>query len=83
MLHEIKINVKQDPEKLYQTIKLQFLENGMEFDGNEHSGKFSGSGVKGDYTIDDKILTIRILQKPMFLPIGVLESKIKDYFNNV
>lgn len=83
MLREIKINVKQDPAKLYQNIKSQFLRNGMIFDGNEHSGKFSGSGVEGDYTIVDKLLTIRILKKPMLIPIGVVENKIKEYFNSI
>lgn len=83
MLREIKINVKQDPAKLYQNIKSQFLSNGMKFDGNEHSGKFSGSGVEGDYSIVDKLLTIRILKKPMLVPIGVIESKIKEYFKNM
>lgn len=83
MIREIKIPVKQDPLKLYQSIKREFLSNGMKFDGNENCGKFSGSGVEGDYSIAGQLLTIRINKKPMLIPIGVIENKIKEYFKDL
>lgn len=83
MLREIKITVKQDPRELYQSIKQQFISNGMKFDGNEKSGKFSGSGIEGDYSIVGQLLTVRINKKPMLIPIGVIERKIQEYFKNI
>lgn len=57
--------------------------NGGTLAGDEHSGSFSGSGVYGKYVVEGDTVHISITKKPFLAPMGVVKSKITEYFNSL
>jgi len=55
--------------------------NGGQLNGNEKEGYFSGSGVKGRYSVGNNIL-ITITDKPVFAPKSLVISKITAFFSD-
>ena len=69
-------NIRQTLAKTSKTVR----DSGGSFTGDEKEGSFSGSGVKGIYTVGDA-LSITITDKPLYAPNSVVEAKIRDYFS--
>ena len=71
-------NLSQVLVKTSKTIR----DGGGTFSGDEKSGNFSGSGVKGTYAVGDQI-SITITDKPFLAPESLVKSTITDYFKAV
>ena len=50
----------KDPGTLVARARRVAIENGADFRGNETSGSFSASGVKGVYRMEKKLVTVTI-----------------------
>ncbi len=60
--------------------------SGGSFDGNEKNGVFFGKTplgfIKGEYCCTkENEITVTIVDKPFFVPNGVIELKIREYFS--
>ena len=53
------------------------IENDADFKGNETSGSFSASGVKGVYRMEGEIVTVTVTEKPFYVPWPLVESELK------
>lgn len=69
------ISVK-DPGTLVARARRVAIENGADFRGNEASGSFSASGVKGVYRREGKVVSITITEKPFYVPWPLVESEL-------
>lgn len=63
-------------------IKSAIVAKGGKFEGDISSGKFSGSGVEGYYSVlPGDQFEITITKKPFIAPMSLVESKIRSYFS--
>jgi len=53
------------------------IEHGADFRGNETSGSFAASGVKGAYRLEGKVVSVTITEKPFYVPCPLVESELK------
>jgi phage-related baseplate assembly protein len=67
----------RDPSTLVARARRAAMENDADFRGNEASGSFSASGVKGAYRMDDKVVAVTITEKPFYVPWSLVESELK------
>lgn len=51
--------------------------NGVNLTGT--TGTLSRDGITARYNYANGVLTIEILDKPFFLPVGVIESQMRSY----
>lgn len=65
-------------------VQAQIVGEGGEFAGDEFAGRFSGKSplgpIEGRYTIQGESIRITITSKPMFVPCGTIEERIRKYF---
>ena len=66
----------KDPGTLVAMARRAAIENDAVFRGNETSGNFSASGVKGVYRMDKKLVTVTITEKPFYVPWPLIESEL-------
>lgn len=76
----IRVPVYQLKDKLFKVRNLM-QSSGSLFVGNDSSGSFAGSGVKGEYQVIGEDVHITITKKPFIVPYSIVESKIRNYFN--
>jgi hypothetical protein len=69
-------NLASTLKKTAQTVR----GGGGEFSGDEESGSFSGSGVKGTYSVGSSDITIKITQKPFLATESMVKNTITAYF---
>ncbi len=67
----------KDPGTLVTRARRVAIEHGADFRGNETSGSFAASGVKGAYRMEGKALTVTITEKPFYAPWHLVESELK------
>jgi hypothetical protein len=51
--------------------------SGVDFNGDEHGGTFSGKGVEGYYKVNGKNVEITVTSKPLTISWGLIESAVK------
>ncbi len=68
-----------DPAGLVKRAK-QIAQNQAQFDGDEHCGNFSGSGVAGVYTVEGHNVTVTINRKPFYIPIAMILKQVRNVF---
>ncbi|WP_232470298.1 MULTISPECIES: hypothetical protein [Methylococcus] len=76
----IEIKIGSEPRSLVAKAEKAAREKGMEFSGDETSGRFSGNGVDGIYEFRGDVLAITITKKPFVLPWAVIEASVKSFF---
>ncbi|QXP86534.1 hypothetical protein KW113_00760 [Methylococcus capsulatus] len=76
----IEIKIGSEPRSLVAKAEKAAREKGMEFFGDETSGRFSGHGVDGVYEFRGDVLAITITRKPFVLPWAVIEASVKGFF---
>jgi hypothetical protein len=80
MAKTITVTLDDNPKKLIEQAKEAASQNGIIFEGDHESGNYSGFGLEGEYQIQDRELTLNIIKKPAFLPWNMIETKIKQFF---
>ena len=80
MSRTIRVNSTERPSTL--VARAQGIKKyGVDFKGDTTSGSFSGKGVKGTYSIQDRGVTVTITDKPFHIPWGVVESQVRRFFD--
>lgn len=78
------ITVEGDMTAAMEKIRGAVKGLGGSFDGDATSGTFSGQTpvglIYGEYRISGSEVKITITKKPAFLPGGMIESKIREFF---
>ncbi len=70
-------------KELFNNLKAELSKHGgIDFNGDENSGRISGKGFAGSYELtpgsDGTSLSITISKKPFYAPWGMIESGIRD-----
>ena len=81
MSRTIRVNTTERPSTLVARVQEGIKKYGADFKGNTTSGSFSGKGVKGTYSIQDRVVTVTITDKPFYIPWHVVESQVRGFFD--
>ena len=76
----IRVNTTERPSTLVARAA-GIKKYGVDFKGDTTSGSFSGKGVKGTYSIQDRGVTVTITDKPVYIPWHVVESQVRAFFD--
>jgi hypothetical protein len=70
-----------DADNAVNRVKKEVKNAGGSFHGDADSGKFKCKGVHGNYQRQsEKVFSVTITDKPLFVPNSLIESTIRDYF---
>lgn len=86
MTHTFTIMPSEEIPSLLRKVESAISSSGGSFAGNEEKGIFFGKTplgfIKGEYCCaGNDSITVTIVDKPFFVPYGVIESKIREYFS--
>jgi len=80
MATTFSISFEGDPVQLVKRAKQIAAQNHVQFDGDEHSGNFSGDGVAGTYTVQEHTVTVTINRKPFYITMAMIQSHVQQFF---
>ncbi|MFI5295360.1 MAG: hypothetical protein ACHQ0Y_10090 [Thermodesulfovibrionales bacterium] len=85
MTHTFTITLSDEISIALRRVESAIAGNGGSFEGNEESGVFFGRTplgfIKGEYCCTAaKEIKVTIVDKPFFVPYGIIELKIREYF---
>ena len=80
MSRTIRVNTTERPSTLVARAA-GIKKYGVDFKGDTTSGSFSGKGVEGTYSIQDRIVTLTIIDKPFLIPWGLVEFQVRGFFD--
>lgn len=81
MAKSFEIPIASAPEEILAKVRRVAAEHGAEFTGDAKSGRFSGSGVEGEYRIEEGKAVVTITNKPAIAPWSIVESTIRQFFS--
>ena len=81
MSRTFSVGFTEDPSALIARAEKAAIKYGADFKGDATSGSFSGKGVKGTYSIQDRVVIVNITDKPFFIPWGVVASEVRGFFD--
>ena len=76
MKKSIKVKIADHPDKLITKAKLAAEKHGLRFTGDTEKGLIKGFGIEAHYLLQEDVLTVNILRKPLFLSWAKVEQKI-------
>jgi len=74
------IHFEGEARQLVERAKQTAAQNHVQFDGDEHSGNFSGFSVAGTYTVTGQTVTITINRKPFYITMATIQDHLKPFF---
>lgn len=80
MPFSFEISKPQNIKNALINARQKIINSGGSFSGDENSGKFSGMGVDGIYTVGNSVIEITITKKPPLYPTAAVKSAIENYF---
>jgi hypothetical protein len=80
MATSFTISFKGDAVELVKRAKQVAAQNHVQFDGDEHSGNFSGDGVAGTYAVQDHTVSITINRKPFYVTMAMIQDHMQQFF---
>jgi len=81
MSRTFSVGFTEDPSALIARAEKAAIKYGADFKGDTSSGSFSGNGVKGIYSIQDRVVTVTIIDRPFLIPWGLVESQVRGFFD--
>ena len=81
MSRMFSVSFTEDPSALVARAKKAAIKYGADFKEDATSGSFSGKGVRGIYSIQDRVVTVTIVDKPFLIPWGLVESQVRGFFD--
>jgi hypothetical protein len=81
MSRMFSVSFTEDPSALVARAEKAAIKYGADFEGAATSGSFSGKGVRGIYSIQDRVVTVTIVDKPFLIPWGLVESQVRGFFD--
>lgn len=88
MKRSIKVKIDGHPNELITKARQAAEKNGLRFIGDTDKGLIKGFGVEAHYLLQEDMLTVNILRKPLLLSWTKVEQQvrslvgIKDNSNN-
>jgi hypothetical protein len=79
----IKVETPRNFHVAFQSAKSDALKNGIVFEGNEQSGRASGFGFEGSYTVHADSIEVRVEKKPFLVSEGRIKKEIEKYCNGL
>ena len=80
----ISIHSKKESSILIGEIKTAIIDAGGSFNGSNEKGAFSGKTIlgqiKGEYSVAEQNITIRIIKKPYLVPMSKITTEIQSFF---
>jgi hypothetical protein len=80
MSKKFELVLSVSPSDFLHKARSSAQSSGVELNGDESGGRFSGKGIEGAYEIQGNVLAIRILKKPLLMPWALIEMAVRDYF---
>jgi hypothetical protein len=74
------ISFEGDPAQLVKRARETATQNHVQFDGDEHSGNFSGDGVAGTYAVSGQTVTLTINRKPFYVTMAMIQDHLGKFF---
>ncbi len=81
MSRTFSVKFTEDPSALVARVEKAAIKYGADFKGDATSGSFSGNGVKGTYSIQDRFVTVTIVDKPFLIPWGLVQTQVRGFFD--
>jgi len=81
MKKSIQIKIVAHPDELIIKAKQAAEKHGLRFTGDTESGLINGYGIEAHYLLQEDVLTIKILRKPLLLSWTKLEQKVRALVN--
>jgi hypothetical protein len=81
MKKSIKVKIVGHPDELITKAKHAAEKHGLRFTGDTEKGLIKGLGIEAHYLLQEDILTIKILHKPLLLSWAKLEQKVRTLVN--
>lgn len=80
MSKSFEVILTHDPDEVIAKARVLARENGVDFDGNGQTGRFTGHGIEGSYLIFEDILSVKISKKPFIMPWSLIETSLRKFF---
>ncbi len=80
MTKKFSIRLTHDAHEVVSKFKTAAEKNGVRLMGDHRLGQFSGKGIEGRYDIDEDVLTLTIVKKPVLIGWSLIEAKLRDFF---
>ncbi len=81
MKKSIKVKIADHPDKLITKAKQAAEKHGLQFTGDTEKGWIMGFGLEAHYLLQEDVLTVKILRKPLLLSWAVVEQKVRALVN--
>ena len=81
MKKSIKVRILDHPEELILKARYAAEKHGLRLTGDTEKGLINGLGIEAHYLLQEDILTVKILRKPLLLPWTLLEQKLRTLVN--
>lgn len=78
MEKSIKVKINNHPDELIAKAKKAAEKYGYRFIGDTKKGLIKGFGIHAHYLLQEDILTVKILRKPLLLSWAQVEQKVKS-----
>ena len=79
MLFTINVEKPKDLHAIFARAKNDANEQNILYEGDSHSGHFSGYGFEGTYAVDIDYITFAVSKKPWFVTKARFEKEIGKY----
>lgn len=77
----IKVKIVDHPDELITKAKHAAKKHGLRFTGDTEKGLIKGLGIEAHYLLQEDVLTVKILRKPLLLSWAKLEQKLRTLVN--
>jgi hypothetical protein len=78
----ITMSTKEPIEKILTEVRGFASQKGVQVEGDNYKGRFSGQGFEGNYSVNGQNFTIDVTKKPWIVPEGIVKNAIQDYFKD-
>ena len=81
MKKSIKVKIVDHPVELITKAKHAAEKHGLRFTGDTEKGWIKGLGIEAHYLLQEDVLTVKVLRKPLLLSWAKLEQKVRTLVN--
>jgi phosphoenolpyruvate synthase/pyruvate phosphate dikinase len=81
MKKSIKIKIVVHPDELIAKAKQAAEKHGLRFTGDTEKGLINGYGIEAHYLLQEDVLTVKVIRKPLLLSWAKLEQKVRALVN--
>lgn len=81
MKKSIQVKIVVHPDELIIKAKQAAEKHGLRFTGDTEKGLIKGFGIEAHYLLQEGVLTVKVLRKPLLLSWAKLEQKVRTLVN--